>query len=278
MARVLAISSFVAHGHVGLSAIVPALQAMGHEVIAVPTVILSNHYGYQHVGGMDVPIDAFKGMMTALQANTWLSGLDAVVTGYLPSTSYVEALEIGLGRLSEANPDILYLCDPVLGDDPGGLYVEEDLATAIRDRLVALADVITPNRFELSWLSGINVTSAADAVAAADALGEDLVTVATSVPGEGKILSNVLVTDMIAGHAVTLEHKDVPHGTGDLFASLLLGHLLDGHAEQDAVARATAGVRNVVEASIGAEELGLVEGIRAAVLADQPFSVDGFDA
>ena len=84
MPRVLAISSQVARGHVGLGAVVPVLQALGHDVIALPTVLLSNHPGHAHAAGECVGPDQLRRMLDALGANGWLGEIDAVLTGYLP--------------------------------------------------------------------------------------------------------------------------------------------------------------------------------------------------
>lgn len=267
MARVIAISSYVAHGHVGLGAIVPALQALGHEVIAVPTVVLSNHYGYREVGGFDLEAAQLRSILAGLEANGWLQTADAVLTGYMPSLEIIETLALGLERLSERNPDVLYLCDPVIGDDPGGLYVAEEVAATIRDRLVPLADIVTPNRFELAWLSGLAVTSAAEADAAAAEIGADLL-VATSVPAGDGMIANVFSDEDTAGQTQHPLRVGVPHGTGDLFAALLLGHLLDGLDYPEAVARASAGVQAVIADSLGDQELQLVASLEDAVAAD----------
>lgn len=266
MARILAISSYVAHGHVGLSAIVPALQAMGHEVIAVPTVVLSSHYGYGQVNGFDLDSGQLGGILDALAGNGWLDTVDAVMTGYMPSAGIVDDLARVLGRLGEAEPELLYLCDPVLGDDPGGLYVGNEVAAAIRDMLVPLADVITPNRFELQWLSGVPVTDAASADAAAEVIGADLLA-ATSIPAGVGLIANVLSTEDMAGQARHPLQKGVPHGTGDLFAALLLGHLLNDLDHSEALARASAGVELVVRESLGLSEMRLVAHLQRAVSA-----------
>src|SRR5688572_27846842 len=66
MARVLALSSQVARGHVGLSAVVPALQRLGHEVWPLPTILLSNHPGHAHAAGLRVDPAALEEMVDAL--------------------------------------------------------------------------------------------------------------------------------------------------------------------------------------------------------------------
>ena len=263
MARILAISSYVAYGHVGLAAVVPALQALGHQVISLPTVVLSNHYGYKHVGGSRVPIESFLEITEGLEANGWLNNVDGVITGYLPDTDFVGAVRDRIVQLRRNNDQLVYLCDPVIGDDPKGLYVAQELAEAIRKELLAISDIVTPNRFELGWLTGEDVDQPEQAAAAAQGRGQALF-VATSVPAGKGLLANV-ICDETEERAVTRRYDAVPHGTGDLFAALLLGHLLAGRTTTEAMARATAGVLVVIEASLGAEELNLIETITRAV-------------
>lgn len=266
MARILAISSYVANGHVGLGAVVPALQAMGHEVIAVPTVVLSDHYGYDEVGGFEVGVEQLNAILKGLKANGWFGKLDAVMTGFLPSALHVEAVVTAIGRLRRSSPAAIYLCDPVMGDEEGGLYVAEEVAAAVRDRLVTIAQLVTPNRFELAWLTGAEIDDPRSAIKAAGELDATSV-VATSVPAGQGLIANVLADKKLACWEVTTIHRHVPHGTGDLFSALVLGNLLHHKDGPEAVARATAGVRIVVEASLGREELCLVETIREAAAA-----------
>lgn len=264
MARILAISSQVAFGHVGLSAVVPTLQAMGHDVIAVPTVLLSSHYGYPQVGGFNLDSSQFGGIIDSLAANGWLEDVDAVLTGYMPALEIVEGMARVLERLGATNPDVLYLCDPVVGDDPDGLYVPEAVAAGLRDMLVPQADIITPNRFELQWLSGLPVADASAADQAAVTIGSELVA-ATSIPSGAGQIANVLSTEDMAGKVLQPLLSNVPHGTGDLFAALLLGHLIDGQGESEALARASAGVEAVVKVSLGQPELRLIANLRRAI-------------
>lgn len=257
MARILAFSSYVASGHVGLSAIVPALQALGHEVVAVPTIVLSCHYGHAHVGAMAVDSTDLDRLLLALRANGALDEIDAILTGYLPGVAVVGRIADELDRIADQCPDALYLCDPVLGDDPKGLYVSPDVAAAMRDHLVPNADVMTPNRFELGWLSGTDVRNPEAADHAAEATGAAFVAI-TSVPVGNGLIANVLSDGEEALMYATPRLNHVPHGTGDLFAALLLGHLLSGHDHAQAMALASAGVQAVIGESIGSSELRLV--------------------
>jgi pyridoxine kinase len=166
MARILAISSQVAHGSVGLSVIVPALQAQGHEVMALPTVLLSNHPGHPHVAGTRIAPETLTAMVEALTANGWLAGVDAVLSGYLPTPEHIAFVAATVGRLRAGKPRLPYLCDPVIGDWPKGIYIDQAAAHAIRGQLLPLATMLTPNAFELGWLTGLPVSDLATAMAA----------------------------------------------------------------------------------------------------------------
>jgi pyridoxine kinase len=258
LAVVLSITSDVARGHVGNAAIRFALQRLGHEVWALPTVVLSNHPGHPKVAGHRTPADVLAAMVEALAANGWLKQIDAILTGYLPSAGHVEMAVQTIERVHAEVRRPTVLVDPVLGDHPKGLYLDEAAARAIRGQLLPLASLATPNRFELEWLSGRQVTDAADAAAAAERLAVPTV-LATSVPGSsvGK-LANVLVTPRGTAIAEVDQRAHAPHGTGDLLSGLLLGHLLNGEAVSLALKRAVAGVEAVLAASERCDELKLV--------------------
>ena len=261
MGRVLAISSQVARGHVGLSAIVPALQKLRHDVIALPTILLSNHPGHRSATGEQVSPDLLARMLDALDANGWLGGIDAILTGYLPSAAHVRFAADAIRRVRQHVGHVRVLVDPVLGDEPKGLYINADAAALIRDDLIALADVATPNAFELSWLTSVSVANGREAVQAANLLKPRRI-LATSVPAADGVLSNILVdktSNEIFSASVSHRGK-VPNGTGDLMAALYLGHDL-GRPQgrpSEAFALAVAGVDAAIAASLGQDELALV--------------------
>lgn len=267
MARILALSSQVARGHVGLSAMVPALQRLGHDVIALPTVLLSNHPGHARSAGMQVPPDKIREMIAALGDNGWLADVDAVVTGYLPTAAHVDVAVSAIARIEEASAFATVIVDPVLGDDPKGLYIEQEAALAIRQQLMPLADVATPNRFELSWLTGCEVASPADAALAGAMLAPTMI-VATSVPVEDGRIGNVLVSGSGAVGVTVSRRETVPHGTGDLLAGLVAGYLRSGAEVDEALAKAVAGVEAAVAASAGSDELALPLVLDLVVRAD----------
>jgi pyridoxine kinase len=258
MPTILSLSSQVAYGHVGHSAGVFAWQRLGIDVIALPTVLLSNRPDLPHKAGERVRTELLADMFSALEANGWLGQIDAVFTGYLPSAAHAELAARIVTRLKVENSDLFYCCDPILGDEPGGLYVAEEAARAVRDAVVPLADAVTPNSFELGWLTDRPVTTADEAVAAARALAP--MVLATSAPAaDAAQLANLLVTPGEAWETLVARRDAAPHGTGDLMASLFLAHMLRLRRPLEALALTTAGIEAVIEASAGAEELRLIE-------------------
>jgi pyridoxine kinase len=196
-------------------------------------------------------------MFEALAANGWLGEIDAVFTGYLPSVEHVDCAARIVARLRGQKPDLLYCCDPILGDEPHGLYLAEDAANALRASLLPLADVITPNRFELGWLTHSRVHDRGEAIAAAQAL--DCMVLATSSPDEDQtMLANLLVRGRDVWRAVVRRRGAVPHGTGDMMAALFMAYLLRGRPPVEALSLATGGIEAVIEASVGSHELRLI--------------------
>lgn len=256
MARVVAISSWVARGHVGLSAILPVLQRLGIETIGLPTVVLSNHLGHRHWAGGTVAVEQLEAMVAALDGNGWLTAVDAVLTGYLPTPAHVVFAGHMAALIRRHNPEALVLCDPVLGDTPGGLYVPEDVALAVKSTLVAGATCITPNRFELEWLSGQPVPTMQHAVSAARQLGAAEI-LATSIPAGAGQLATICVAGGGAHAVVGPVLEGVPHGTGDVLAAMYLAERLHGLPPPDGLARAMGGLGAVIGASQDADELQL---------------------
>jgi pyridoxine kinase len=266
MATILTLSSEVVTGHIGNAAARFVLQRLGHTVWSLPTVVLSNHPGHSAVAGTRITPETLTSMLDALDSNGWLGSVDAVMTGYLPSADHVSVAASLINQVRKVRPGTLVLVDPVLGDDPKGLYIEQAAAEAIRDGLLTKADVITPNRFELAWLTQSDVHDAASAIAAARQLPVPHV-VATSIAGATGTLATVLTAggrpprsnapfSEFRTYSVT-RRDHVPHGTGDTLAALLLGHLLRGLDLAAATAAAVAGVDTIVAASAGKLDLDL---------------------
>ncbi|MGR3805789.1 bifunctional hydroxymethylpyrimidine kinase/phosphomethylpyrimidine kinase [Marinibacterium profundimaris] len=251
--RVLALSSQVAFGHVGLSAAVPVLQRLGVAVTPLPTVMLSNHPGWPHVAAHRVPVEDLRGMVEGLARNGWLARHDTVLTGYLPSAAHVELAAWVIDRLRKDVPDLRVVVDPVLGDSPKGLYIDAAAAAAIRTELLPRADIVTPNLYELGWLTGLYTETVRCTAEAAQGLG--CRAMITSVPvSDGSI--GVLEVGPEAGDAAgtlveTARLDGVPHGVGDVFSALIAS----GCTLREAMGHLSA----LIAASLGADHLRIVE-------------------
>lgn len=246
MTRVLILSSMVACGHVGLSAGQPVLQALGHRVTALPTVLLSNHPGFEHVSGQAISVAHLDGMVEALDRNGWLGAHDAVLLGYMPSEAHVDLAERLVRRMRERSPARLrVVVDPVLGDWPKGLYVAEAVAVALREKLIPMADVVTPNIFELEWLTGSATERAARGLAPE-------VCVTSWRAAEG--MTGLLRVSGAAREVWSVPVMEaVPQGVGDVFAALVAAGL--------PVAQALGHLQALIAESLGAPHLRIVESL-----------------
>lgn len=281
MKTVLCISSQSVAGIIGGGVSSFILQTMGHRVWMVPTSLNSNHGGHPHALREPVSDETVEGLITNLEANGWLKDCDAVLTGHFSSVGQVQVAQKWISLLKARNRDLIYCCDPVIGDDAppegdlesGGIYVAEDIAIAIRDRLLPLADITSPNRFELEYLSGVAVASPSSAAEAATRLTPGTV-LATSIPDGGGLATLVCHGSQVFAQTTPLL-PSVPKGTGDAIAALFLGHLLTGHSNAESLEKAVrvifdiccAGAENGGPNATG--ELALVENRHLFATSDQ---------
>lgn len=242
MPRVLILSSFVAASRVGGGAQALALARLGIEPVLAPTVLLGRHPGLGAPGGGAVSAETFEGLLTGLEAQGTFAALDAVITGYFATPEQVAIAVDALERIKAAAPRARVVVDPIMGDD-GGLYVREAVAEAITLRLVPRADLVSPNAWELSRLTGVAVGDPDRAMAAVRALGRP--TLVSSVARGGDV-SVVYAGDghgWIATHAWSLA---APKGTGDLLCGYFTAGLLQGLGARETLAAAVGVVAELV--------------------------------
>jgi pyridoxine kinase len=254
---VLALSSQVVFGPVGNSAGVPALQAAGCNVLQLPTILLSAHPGHGKPVVQRIGDEIFQAMLESLRVAGRFTGLAGIMTGYFASTAQVLATATLIKTLKAANPKLFVLVDPVLGDE-AGLYIAEDIARALAQHLLPLATAITPNRFELAWLTGKPIATPGD-LANLHLLAAEIL--ATSIPGPDHTLLTVL---QVAGarHMVrTPVQPKVPNGTGDFLSGLYLAGRLRGLAPVKALDLAMAALHASIAASLGQAALALEPGL-----------------
>jgi pyridoxine kinase len=259
---VLSVQSRVAYGHVGNAASVFALQRLGCEAWALDTVAFSNHTGHGRWRGAVVAAAEIASLFEGIAQLGILPGIDAVLSGYLGGAATGPVLLDIVEEVRAANPDALFCCDPVIGDVETGSYVTDGIAEFFRDRALALADIVTPNRFELEYLTGAPVATLADAAAAAEALrarGPSIVLV-TSLDGMPDQVSMLAAGPDGAWAVETPRLPVVLNGCGDVTAAVFLAHLLRGATLPDALALTAAAIFAVIATTLRLDryELALV--------------------
>ncbi|KAM9486388.1 pyridoxal (pyridoxine, vitamin B6) kinase a [Clarias gariepinus] len=233
--RVLSIQSHVVRGYVGNKSATFPLQVLGFEVDSINSVQFSNHTGYKHWKGQVLTADELHVLYEGIKLNK-LNHYDYVLTGYSRDVSFLEMVVDIVKELKSANPSLVYVCDPVMGDN-GSMYVPEALLPVYRDKVVPVCDIITPNHFEAELLTGRKISTEQDAVEAMDllhAMGPDTVVITSSdllSPLGDQYLVALGSKNTVRADGSKEKQRirlDIPKvdavfvGTGDLFAALLL--------------------------------------------------------
>ena len=222
---IVVMSSQVVSGQVGLKATMPALRAMGHETVTLPTTLLSAHPAAfpAHSAPAGGPIEPSRMLEIAdwLLAAGALDSCAAILTGYLPSPAHIDAAAQIIAKVKAVNPNVFYCCDPICGDN-GRLYLPEEVMHGLRDRLLPLADMATPNLFELQMLAGRDgFADEVEVVDAARDLGLVHMVITSAPAAEGRIAA-LAVTQEDVLRCETARAPRAPHGMGDFFAALYL--------------------------------------------------------
>jgi pyridoxine kinase len=260
--NVLSIQSGVVYGHVGNAAAQFCLQRLGHATWRIDTVRFSNHPGHGGFAGEVAAASEIDGLVAALDTRGWLASCAALLSGYLGAADQGPAVLGAARRVKAANPGAMWLLDPVIGDH-GRVFVKPGIPEFMRDAALPLADIVTPNVFELAWLTGTQVDDVAGAIAGARLLrarGPGVVVV-TGIPDTAGRIATLCIHDG-GVDLVTTPRVDVAvNGTGDSFAALFLARLLTTRDIAGSLAHAASAVHALLvrTAAAGARELLLVD-------------------
>jgi pyridoxine kinase len=264
---ILSIQSHVAYGHVGNAAAVFPLQLMGHEVWPIHTVQFSNHTGYGAWTGQVFDAAIIGELLNGIEARGALPDCRAVLSGYMGSAATIREVAAAVARVRAIRPGAVYCCDPVMGDVGRGVFVQPGIPELMIGAAVPLADIVTPNQFELEMIVGHAVSSTAEAVAAARAViarGPKVVVVTSlATPDAPADQIRVLAVTTDAAWTVTTPLLDFPiplNGAGDALAALFLGHTLNGKSVPEALSATVSGLFQVFAEThrAGTRELQLV--------------------
>jgi pyridoxine kinase len=265
MRYVLSIQSSVAHGHVGNSAAAFALQRMGRDVMRVDTVRFSNHPAHGGFAGGPAEAAEIDALVDGLAARGFLGECAAVLSGYLGTAANGHAVARAVAKVRDASPGALFVCDPVMGDDPKGLFVQPDIPAAMREVLVPAADIATPNRFELETLTGLPCDNRESVLAAARQVlewGPRVMVVTGLAFAEGSI-ETLAVTPEGAWSVRGPRVSGPAFGAGDTYCAVFLARYLEQPDVPRALSLACASVRAVLRETV--DELALIPAQSALV-------------
>jgi len=263
--NILSIQSHVAFGHVGNAAATFPLQRLGIEVWPIHTVQFSNHTGYGSWKGRVFDADMIREVMAGIEARGVLGECNGVLSGYMGAADIGSAILDAVSTLKRANPAARYCCDPVIGDVGRGIFVREGSPEFMREKAVPAADIVTPNQFELDYLSkrqSGTLRAACDAVKAVHDLGPRTILV-TSLHTDDTPADCI---DMLAsddsGRFIVRTPK-LPltiNGAGDAVAALFFAHYLRSGKLAEALSRAASSIFGVLAktAESGAREIQLI--------------------
>ena len=268
---VLTIQSHVAYGHVGNDAAMLPLQMLGIQPVAVHTVQFSNHTGYGEFKGQVFTPAHIADVLDGLRARGVLSRCVAVLSGYLGDAGVGEEILSAVQEVRAAHPKAHYLCDPVMGDVGRGIFVRPGIPEFLRKRALSMASVITPNHYEFELLCGGEPLTTVDAaIKAARAMLTHMHDTKTALIVITSLRTEDLPSDSLATLAVTandawlvqtpfIDLQPLPNGMGDVFSSVLLGHLIQGNTAPVAVSSAVSTLYALVQRTqSGERDLPLV--------------------
>ncbi|WP_329001352.1 pyridoxal kinase PdxY [Kribbella sp. NBC_00709] len=264
--KILSIQSAVAYGHVGNSAAVFPLQRIGVEVLPVYTVNFSNHTGYGAWRGPMISPDDVREVLLGIEERGVLPQIDVVLSGYQGGEGIADVILETVQRVKAANPAAVYSCDPVMGNAKSGCFVAPAIPVLLRDRVVPAADIITPNQFELGFLTGTEPDTLESTLASVELVRATgprtvLVTSVERPDREDGTIEMLAVDDSGAWLVQTPYIPMKANGSGDVTAALFTAHYRRTGDLAESLARTTSSVFDLLSRTheSGERELQLVE-------------------
>ncbi len=235
--RALTIAGTDSGGGAGIQADSRTMALCGvHACVAVAAVTVQNTVGVS--GFHEIPPQIVADQVRVVVRDI---GIGAAKTGMLASTAIIEAVadvcrEVGIGR----DADVPLVVDPVAASMHGDPLLHAEALDAVRNTLIPLATVVTPNLDEVRLITGIEVVDDATARTAAEAL--HALGAQWSIVKGGHLRSSEYSTDLLYD-GDTFREFTAPriatgndHGGGDTLAAAIASALANGYSVPDAVA------------------------------------------
>ena len=232
----------------------------------VSTVVFSNHTGYGAWGGPMLTGEDVRDIVNGVGDRGGLDDCALVLSGYQGGSSIGDAILDGVALTKTKNPAALYCCDPVLGSADKGCHVSEEVQSLIKDRVVPNADIVTPNQFELGFLTDTDPHTLQETLDSVDLLrakGPDTVLV-TSVLRPDREEDTIEMVAVNGQGAWIVQTPHLPfraNGSGDVTAALFSSILVETGSMSEALGKTAAMIFELLENTYrsGERELQLIE-------------------
>ncbi len=263
---VLAISSDVGVGAVGLSIARYVFASERLPAVYLPTVFYAARPGLGRVVRHVMPAECLDEALNALLDDGLLDHIDGVMTGFFACPEQIAVVCRFIDRFRAQRPDVKLLVDPIMGDFGTGQYVGEDVARPLITDLVPRGDIITPNLFEFLLMAGqtpqaddclmVRTNKTRDWTSCLAAISPQIENaVVTSAfiqevatgTGEGKVVQTILIENGSVQRFESCFFDNVPNGTGDVFAAILLCQLVRGKSLQSGVEHAVTRLEKIAD-------------------------------
>lgn len=259
MKKIALINDLSGFGKCSLTAAIPVVSCLGVQACPLPTAVLSAQTGFpsyycdDYTSKMNYFTDEWKKMDITF---------DGIYSGYLGSAAQIHNVLYFLEQFQ--TKDTLYLADPVMGDNGKRYTIFTDELRKGMKTLTKRANVITPNLTELCILADVDYeelilhSTETDYIKRIEDVGHSLLT-------QGETMQTILVTGIVRhdeahaymGNLAISEQESFYHetnftgksysGTGDLFASVIAGSLVQGLSTQEAIKKAAAFLHPAIE-------------------------------
>ncbi|HET6537435.1 MAG TPA: pyridoxal kinase [Sphingopyxis sp.] len=255
---VISIQSQVVHGHVGNSAAVLPMQVHGLNVAAVPTTLLSNHPGFETMRGRVLESELVEDLLRGVEERGLIETSRYIVSGYIGSRANGDVIAAFVQRARQINPEITYICDPVMGDINLGVFVADQVVECMCSQLVPLADLLTPNQFEIGLITHSQPANWTQLEAAAAKIqtqrGARLVVTGCTLDDTPKdSLENIVFEGKSRTRLTSPRLPIVPVGTGDLYTGLMTAKLTRGCSLVEAAHSAAATVLEILARTVAGD-------------------------
>lgn len=243
---VLLLGSQLAYGSVGMNGAAPVLRDSGLHVAQLPTVVLSCLPHHSNVHAHPMEASWLADALDDLSALGVMDEVATVQTGYFTSVQQVQSTAEWLRKVLDVRPELRVVLDPTLGDDDVGAYTDLAVADALTEHLLPLATGVTPNRFELGHLHGVDFsakTRSPDDTELVE-LARELIgprgewVVITGGHTESGEATNLIITQTSVDRVSYRPVETTAKGAGDVFAAGVVVGLHQGMALEEAVTSA----------------------------------------